>query len=875
MPIRPRFPPLLGRDRPSARPLGKTGERADEKKGDVAASRRHAATRATREEEKHVTLRLAIGRGGAGIELAAPAQLGCLLLTELTATLPGVRFPLDVSGGVARFRHRRGVLQTLQIEVGGSALERWSAPRLRGIVGKRSPEVWIGVRSTGATVCVAAIAAAEESAGANADTPVSDRAPVVAFEVEAFAEQSDLILVVRRARGTDLPAPATAIAIACAQAMLQGVASREGAIFVVRSGAAAVARALLPHAGARVPAAEGLGWASIGAHAGTWILHAAQGALPAAPSEDALRAREIAAMLREGDDALVDGNVLRARELYLDVLERAPRHGEIARRVLEIDARTPGREEAALATIADVRAEAGQRGAGNASGDFGTTPGELLAHVGDFDAAVASLERAGETEPAAPVAARAFEMAAGITRDAEEACHWLDRALARAPRSTTARWLRVHRRLELGRLEDALADVQHLDALAHGGQAKHTVWLRAGRAWQSAGVGARAGEVFERALRHAPDDPLALAGLGVALLSERREARGVAVLARAVELLEAGGAAPTSAAPALVELARALAEHLDDLPAAIARVMAVPAEAPEAMVARGLEGRWRAQLGDAAGAALAFARLRELSTALAASPGDRRGLDAGRDARREPSRGRRGEDPRLSAVAAFLVEAAEFQRVRMSDVLGAQRHLAAALRLRPHDPEVRRLYRDVGTIIAHGERPDEAEDEAEEARETEEAEEAEARSLTDEVAAFASSEQGSAVHPMVIAGLASQPPRESPSASLSVAFDAEAPGTDEEIHAAARVEELTRRLQAEPLDDTAADELASLLELLGRGHELLALMSARLEDASPERRTLLAPRARAVLERLAVQAEEAGRREEASLYRAVMESLPS
>jgi hypothetical protein len=64
-----------------------------------------------------------------------------------------------------------------------------------------------------------------------------------------------------------------------------------------------------------------------------------------------------------------------------------------------------------------------------------------------------------------------------------------------------------------------------------------------------------------------------------------------------------------------------------------------------------------------------------------------------------------------------------------------------------------------------------------------------------------------------------------------------------------------------------ADELAALLEQAGRGHELLALLSARLEDATPERRVVLAPTAAAALERLARDAEAAGRHEEAALYR--------
>ncbi|HTR79852.1 MAG TPA: hypothetical protein VMH39_17190, partial [Gemmatimonadaceae bacterium] len=65
----------------------------------------------------------------------------------------------------------------------------------------------------------------------------------------------------------------------------------------------------------------------------------------------------------------------------------------------------------------------------------------------------------------------------------------------------------------------------------------------------------------------------------------------------------------------------------------------------------------------------------------------------------------------------------------------------------------------------------------------------------------------------------------------------------------------------------AAAELADVLEALGRGHELLALMMGRLEDASAEKRPELVVRVRAVLERLADAAARAGRADEATLYR--------
>jgi hypothetical protein len=764
-----------------------------------------------------VALRLAIGREGIGLELARPARLGCLVVTDLSATLPGVRFPVDVSGGVPRFRHRRGELQRLEVELGARSLERWAAPRLRGLVGTRAPEVWIAVGRASATVCVAATNDVEDGTspasperGRNLDE-VMRGGPVLAFDVHALAEGEDLVLVVEQARGTDLPRAATALAVACLEGLLRGVAERQGAAFVVKSGAGAIVRALLPEAGARVPGADDVRWTSVAADRDAWVLHAVKGAIAAAPSEEALRAREVAMLLREADDALVGGDEAAARGLYVDAMERAPRHPEVARRIVDLDARAGGRAEAALAMLVEARFP------GTATGDarFATLPGELLIETGDTEAALASLERAGDTDPAPALAARAYELAARVARDPEDAARWLDRALARSPRSTSARWLRVNRRLELGRLEDALADAEQLEAQARGGLAKHAVWLRAGRAWHAAGLSAHAGVLFERALRFVPDEPRALAGLGVALVGDGREARGVAVLERALEVAAARGEATSGI---LLDLGRALAEKLDDLPTAVSRVAAIPADAAEAMIARGLEGRWRARLGDLAGAALSFARLRELASSLA--PG--------------------ADDARTQAVAALLREAADVERTRLHDPLAAQRHVAAALRLRPRDPELLRAYREVGALVAReaaGPEP--------------------APAASDEPPAFDDDEEKSATHRT----LTDRPLLD---LSLPAEVDAELAG---------RIDDLTRRLQGNPADDAVADELASLLEQAGRGHELLALLSARLEDATPERRIVLAPMAKGALERLAGEAEAAGRHEEAALYRGAIEAL--
>ena len=408
-----------------------------------------------------VALALAIGRAGIGLELAEPAEIECFRVVELSTSLPGVRFPVDVSGGVARFRHRRGELQTLRLEMAARDLERWMAPRLGGLVGTRSPEVWIQVGRARSTICVSAVSPEARSAV----SPLSDAGgaardfadggtgrdpPIVAFDVHALAEGEGLVLVVSNARGASLPEPPTAIAIACLGAVLGASALRAGAVFTLPRPATLIVLALFPSAGARLPSTDGVRWAALAADGGTWVMHAARDADVAAPTDDALRAREVAVLLAEADETLLRGDMSAARSLYLEVLERAPRHREIAARIVEIDARMPVRAEAALATIAESSREASGPSARDGGAGTGFVTGELLAQVGDSDAAVASFVRAGEAEPSPALAARAFELAARTSPDAEAASRWLDRALALAPRSVSARWRRVDARLDAG-----------------------------------------------------------------------------------------------------------------------------------------------------------------------------------------------------------------------------------------------------------------------------------------------------------------------------------------------------------------------------------------------------------------------------------------
>ena len=277
-----------------------------------------------------------------------------------------------------------------------------------------------------------------------------------------------------------------------------------------------------------------------------------------------------------------------------------------------------------------------------------------------------------------------------------------------------------------------------------------------------------------------PDDPQANAGLGAALLARGNPSRGVQLLARALSLPDPRKPFPRELETYRIVLAEALANQLDDRPAAIARLADVPDEAPEAPLARGLEGRYRAALGDGAGASLAYAALRDRTL-------------------RVPIL-----DPLLrSRIRELLLEAIAFESGR--DRALAQSHGTVAMRLFPQDGAVQTAYRQAYDAEPHA-------------------------------------------------------PRTEPPPELD---------DDDE----SRAEELLSRFHRAPDDDAIVDELSTVLARLGRSHELLALLSARLEEATPERRTRLLPLQLAVLARLERDARQNGHDNEAQLFRDALAAL--
>jgi cellulose synthase operon protein C len=792
-----------------------------------------------------VALRLAIAKDGLGIELAERVSLRPLDVVELVVRLPNVRFPFDVTGGIAKFRHRRGELERIAVELDARRVARWAEPQLRGLVSVGPCTVTIVPRAFGATVTIVAsplaMGEAEMLHQFRSGEPGARgrvRGPsALAFEVAlAGGANAELAIAVHTARGANLQAPATQLAIRALDTLLGAHGEhvkREGSRFVIPRAAERLARVLLPDAGVRAPNGLDVKLVGSGENDGVLFIAFTRGtAVPDLPQAVTL-AHEAAFLTRDADDARLAGDLERARRLDLAAFERAPRHPQIARRIAEVDAQVGGRAEAAIAIL--------RGGSGGAAPYLGTLLGDLLVEAGDNASAIAALLRDAERDPSPAVAALTYGRAAALASDPADALNWLDAAIARAPTVVELRWDRATRRLTQGRLGDARADFQELEAIAAGARDRYDVLRRAAAIHRARGLGQDAALLYERALLYRPDDPETIAGLGAAIAVEGRAPRGATLLARAIELANVR-VPPLPTAWMELALARILGDSLGDRPAAIAHLRAVADDTPEAIEARGLEGRYRAALHDVPGASLAFARLRERAMSSETSP-------------------------RVTAVV-WLDEAARFEEERGEPLL-AQAHLAAAHAITPSNAEIEARYRALSNRVGRAaglapSRPMPA--------------------TTNDV------HVAIAVHPDRDRGTLPAPTEGDEKVRERVTLPAPTAG-DEKARARAtlpappsnmaattpeedeaRVEALTRTLQGDPTNDTVVDELIVRLTRLGRSMELLALLSARLEDAPADRREELLPRHREVLDRLETEARAAGRDGEADLFRMAREA---
>lgn len=571
------------------------------------------------------------------MELYEPIEFGPLQVTRLSLTLPNLKFPLDLSGGVPQFRHRRGELEHATLSSALRRLARFFEQRAGDVLGTLVRPVSVFARGQGFGIGMVAEGRA------------------LAFDLLWVPEERHARFVVSDARGVGLPGVALGFALRAIDGVFADLGQRRGRVITILDAGTALGRALLPAVGARAPSARRVRFGALSFDNDDVHVEIDATFAPAELSAEGTRALELAALVEAADDALASGAADEARAGYLLALEQAPRHPELVRLVADIDLQVPERAEAALGMVVES----------GAATRAGLTGAELLWRVGDPDGARQALSEAAQLEPYPPLAALLWCRCAEREPSALERRSALDRAVALAPGLELPRTRRFDARLERGDREGALSDAEHLEAMTPGARGKHEKNLRAARAFSAAGFVLEARRCFERALRYVPDDARATAGLARALMAAGLRERATTLLARAVTLSERGG---NPDADALLDLALVLANDLKDLPQAIARVRQVSQASPRHVEARRLEARWRADLGDIAGASLGYGRMREAIELSHEVP---------------------------PHAAQYLLEAAEFEHAIERDVLAAERHLAVAVRVAPHDPLIAERYRSV------------------------------------------------------------------------------------------------------------------------------------------------------------------------------------
>lgn len=632
------------------------------------------------------TLQLAIGREGVGLELSSAIPLGPVTLLHARTRMVGVGFPLDVSGGVERFRHRRTTLETIGLAIEHGPSERWLSSLTEGLLTRGPCEARIGWIAPPDVGIGESQSEREERliwSSGNVRIELWAENAILALDLAVAPAPSGLRAIAHRVRAVGVERPATSIAgalLARVARALEGEA--RGLRLDLPDPAKSAAMIAFVTRGARIPSREELVMVRAAPEVERFTLELRRGDTPAAPSTIHLALDELDHIIGDGDVALVAGEFEKAREIYVRALERAPRHRAILTRLAEIDGAHAERAEAALSWLRDAQKGRTRRALDGNDLGRGLLFAALNERVGAMGRARGAWERAGQEalgrgEPR--LAARAFARAAGASRDNDpQLPSLLDRALASDPGEIDARWRRAALYIRGGDDARALEDVEHLEARSRGREARRRTLMRAAGLWHEAGRPDRAIPAWERALRHVPDDRAVVAGLGTALLAAGETPRAIGLLAHATTL--AGDR--ETLAPIVLELARALAERVGDLPAAIGRLRTIASDDPHAAHARALEGACRLQLGDQVGAEHAYASAAELV--------ERRGVPTG-DAR---------------SVRELLAGAARVARSEGRLAL-AMRLAMAALSLSPTDTDLQAIVRALGRVLAEDREQDE------------------------------------------------------------------------------------------------------------------------------------------------------------------------
>lgn len=776
-------------------------------------------------------------RGGLGIELYEPVSIGPLRIEEMTWSLPGVTFPVDLGGGVRAFQHRRGLLQRLELSIGLSDLEAWLTKQLS----RPSDPTELG-----GLIRPVALWPLSDGLGVG----VFAERGVVAADLLWCPTDLDGGFVVSNPRGVlEQLQPALSSVLFLIARALGETQTHDGRVVRLPAVPKKVLKALLPSLGFRLPEVGRVRCGGLEFRADRLHVVFDRGLPPWSMPASVTRAWEFAALAAAGDRALVAGDWSTARHAYVAALEQAPRHPELSQTIAAIDVHFEERAEAALGLLVESLPAV----------EFGLVGAELLAKTGDTEGARLAVAKLVNHERFPPLSAAYWVKLSEWLTNSTEKAEVIELALACSAASATARWARFHSRVQLGDVHGAVADAEHLEAGARGSEAKHAVLLRCAQELNTVGFVDAAAKLFERALRYVPGDARASLGVALGLVAAGKFARATVVLQRTLDTENLDEAVQ---AEAHLTLARLLAEHAGDLPAAIARVRRASGLTKTAVEARGYEAVWRAKLGDVAGATLAFSRLHEV---IASSP-----------------------EVTAHRAGYWLFQAGKFALEQAGDPFVAERFLGFALRRLPKDTAIAEAYRVAAAQVARRPRLDASpaasyQDEPQDR--TAPADYARAMPRDDEwTLAHEHSSPLADVHLEGVSPLAA-PFHEAAEGDAAVVPEqtsssdtpaSESPESGDEFALDRRVDGLKAQLMASSqISAEVLEELVRSLGKLDRLEEAYALLRAQYDDSEGETRARFKEALLGVLSRLVDWSLARDRADDAELYGMTRDALES
>jgi len=505
-----------------------------------------AAARPRGDVVEVLPLRLSVARGGIGIELAQPVQVGPLLCEQVEVELPGVSYPVDLSKGVKQFKARRSALTGLTVSIALERLAELWATALGEWWGE-SPQVRLGIGASGvwhpSSSRTHAAPANENSALEAISVCIHSLSGALAFDLVVSAgDEPTLIVDAARSFGS-LPIlsgrPATEVALQTISAALlkSGVDSQvslKGRRLVLSGLTRALCLELFPQLGFRVPQTETQVLVELTGALGQLRLRIAKTGETLATSFHALRLASLGDFLCEADEHAREQRRDLARAAYLRALDTVPGHTEALLELAELDL-VCDRAESAIAFLDECRTDTQQGPISRQT----LLLARALEQTGRGDAAKETWIAAAAQERDRLFSAYLFCEIARRETDTVKQRGFLNEAVARSPLLLTARRERLLFCLAHGDRHAALIDAQQLEALHMPNETRAQLLGDIAPRFAAAGFEDEAQRLLRRALRLVPDNPQLMMELAELLHRASDSLRAAELLLSAVRRLAA------------------------------------------------------------------------------------------------------------------------------------------------------------------------------------------------------------------------------------------------------------------------------------------------------------------------------------------------